>query len=122
MKYGIITFFVLIILSCTNDSINIVNSKNLRGEWIEINTKTDTLSFEIHYDKEYIMLKRAELERTGLYEYKLLPTDEISIHWTLAATFNSFNNYYFKLTDDRLSIGNFYDSPSGTILTFQKLK
>lgn len=122
MKYGIITAFVLTTLSCANDKVDIVNLKNLRGEWIEIDTKTDTLSFEIVHGKEYIMLKRAEFTHTGLYEYKLLPNDEISIHWTLASTFNSFDNYYFKLTDDKLSIGNFYASPSGTILTFQKLK
>jgi hypothetical protein len=122
MKYGIITVFVFSILSCTNDKVDMPNSKDLRGEWIEINTKTDTLSFEILNGKEYMMLKRAVLTQTGLYEYKFLPNDEISIHWTLAGTFNSFNDYYFKQTGDKLSIGNFYDSPSGAILTLQKLK
>jgi hypothetical protein len=122
MKYGIIAVFILTVLSCTDDKVDMVNSKDLRGEWTEINTKTDTLSFEILNGKEYMMLNRAVLTQTGPYEYKLLPNDEISIHWTLAGTFNSFNDYYFKLSGDKLSIGNFYDSPAGTILTFQKLK
>lgn len=122
MKYGLSAVLVLAILSCTNEKVDNINSKALKGEWIEVITNTDTLSFEELHGKEYMVLKRAELTRTGLYEYRLLPTDEISIHWTLASTFNSFNEYYFKISDDKLSIGNFYDSSSGAILTFQKLK
>ncbi|MEB2777568.1 hypothetical protein SYJ56_19790 [Algoriphagus sp. D3-2-R+10] len=122
MKYGLIAIFVLAVLSCTNDNLDMVNSPDLRGEWIALNTKTDTLSFETLNGQKFMVLKRAERTFTGLYEYKLLPIDQISIKWTLASTYNTYNDYYFKLLGDKLKIGNFYDSPSGTILTFQKLK
>jgi hypothetical protein len=121
MKNGIIIIFVVAILSC-NDQLDIVNSDDLRGEWVEVKTKTDTLSFEILNGQEFMVLKRAVRPFTGPYEYKLLPNDKISINWTLASTVNVFTDYYFRLSGDKLSIGNFYESTSGTILTFQKVK
>jgi len=36
MKYGMIIVFVLTVLSCTNDKVDIVNTKDLRGKWIEM--------------------------------------------------------------------------------------
>jgi hypothetical protein len=122
MKNGIIAIFVLAVLSCTNDNVDIVNSSDLRGDWVDLNTGTDTLSFEKLNGQEFMVLKRAERLYTGPYEYRQLPNDKVAIHWTLAGTYTSFNDYYFKPSGDQLSIGNFYESPSGSVLTFNKLK
>ncbi|MBN7817821.1 hypothetical protein [Algoriphagus pacificus] len=119
MKYGIVIILVLALLSCTDDS-EIVDVKELRGSWVNVENGTDTLAFETLFEgKEFMLLKRAELYRTGPYEYKLLPNNNISIHWSLASTM-TFEDYYFKVTSDKLTIGNFYDSPSGELLTFKK--
>lgn len=121
MKYGIVIVFALTLLSCTDDP-EIIDIQDLRGSWVNIENTTDTLSFETLFEgKEFILLKRAELYRTGPYEYKLLPNNNISIHWSLASTM-TFEEYYFKVAGDKLNIGNFYDSPSGEILTFKKLR
>ncbi|WKZ58826.1 MAG: hypothetical protein QY309_13215 [Cyclobacteriaceae bacterium] len=121
MKYGILALFALTVLSCTDDKTEIIDIKDLRGSWVEIKNTTDTMSFETLFnDTEFIILKRAELYRTGPYEYSILPDNKISIRWSLASTM-TFNEYYFKVTGDKLNIGNFYDSPSGEILTFKKI-
>lgn len=122
MKYGTIAFFVLGILGWSCDDADVSHSTELKGKWVETGTRTDTLSFEPFGDEEYMVLRRAELFRTGPYEYKILPKDSISLRWMLAATANLYNVYHFKHTGNKLTIGNFYDSPSGTVLTFRKLK
>ncbi len=121
MKHGIITLLVLTVLSCTDDKSEIVDIKELRGSWVEVENTTDTLSFATLFDdKELVYLKRAEPYRAGPYEYKTLPNNRIAIHWLLASTM-TFDEYHFKITGDQLSIGNFYDSPSGEILTFKRI-
>jgi hypothetical protein len=119
MKYGLLAIFLVGIWSCSDDDP--VDSSGLNGKWIEVKTKTDTVSFEAFEDKKYMMLRRGKLLRSGPYEYVLLPDDRISIHWTLAATM-TFQEYPFKMSGDKFDIGNFFESPSGEILTFQKLK
>lgn len=112
---------MLVVLSCTDDESEIADIEELRGSWVEMKNTTDTLYFATLFDdKELVQLKRAELYRSGPYEYELLPNNRISIHWLLAGTM-TFDEYYFKVTGDELSIGNFYDSPSGEILTFKKI-
>lgn len=122
MKPAIIAVLIWIVMSCTDDQSGMINVKALRGDWVEMKNTTDTLSFATLFfdDRELMYLKRAELYRTGPYAYELLPNDKISIHWLLAGTM-TFHEYHFKVTGDKLSIGNFYDSPSGEILTFKKI-
>ncbi len=121
MKYGIIALFALTVVNCTDDKTEIIDIKELRGSWVEIKNTTDTLSFATLFDdKELILLKRAELYHTGPYEYELLQNNKISIHWSLASAM-TFNEYYFNVTGGKLTIGNFYDSPSGELLTFTKI-
>ena len=116
-----LTLLVLTTLGCADDKPDITNVSDLRGRWVEIENGTDTLSFETLFDdKEVVLLTRDELYRTGPYEYKLLPDNRISIHWLLAGTM-TFDEYYFHVTSDKLSIGNFYDSPLGEILIFRKI-
>jgi hypothetical protein len=121
MKHGIIALFLLTVLSCTDDKSEIVDIKQLRGNWVEVKKPTDTISFVTLFDdRELVYLKRAELYRTGPYEYELLPNNRISIHWQLASTL-TFEEYHFRVTGDKLTIGNFYDSPSGATLSFRKI-
>lgn len=122
MKHGIMALFIILaVLSCTDNESEIVDIEDLKGSWVEMKNTTDTLFFaSLFDDKELVHLKRAELYRSGPYEYELLSNNRISIHWLLAGTM-SFDEYYFKVTGDKLSIGNFYDSPSGEILTFKKI-
>lgn len=121
MRRLILGLFTLAVLGCTDDTSDFTSIKELRGNWVGVENQTDTLSFEpLFEDKEFVILKRDVLYHTGPYEYKLLPDDKISMHWVLAATL-TFHEYHFKVTGDKLTIGNFYDSPSGEILTFRKV-
>lgn len=122
MKHYLLALLIPALLACTDDTSGIVDIEDLRGNWVETTNETDTLYFATIFEyKEILFLKRDELYRAGPYEYQLLPNDRISIHWTLASTM-TFDEYYFQLTGDQLRIGNFYDSPSGAILTFRKIE
>lgn len=121
MKSLNITLLALILLSCTEEESKIADVKDLRENWVDIQSASDTLSFATFFDdKEVVFLRRAEMYRSGPYEYQLLPNNKISIHWTLASTMK-FDEYHFEVIGDQLKIGNFYDSSSGSILTFQKI-
>ena len=63
MKYALI-LFVLAFLGCTDDS-TAVDISDLRGKWIEIETRTDTLSFELVSDSEIMSLNRGTEIRSG---------------------------------------------------------
>ena len=121
MRHLLLALIVLILLGCADDNSNTIDKSQLKGNWVGVEDDTDTLFFETLFeDKEIINLKRYVLLRSGPYEYDLLPNNRISIHWMLAATM-TFNEYHFKVRGDQLTIGNFYDSPSGEILTFRKI-
>lgn len=127
MKYALI-LFVVAFLSCSEDDSTAVDISDLRGKWVEIETRTDTLSFELVSDSEIMSLNRGTEIRngnllpkynSGPYTYKL-GEEKISLYWTLSSN-SSFNDYYFSVKDNRLQIGNFYNSESGETLTFEKL-
>lgn len=128
MKQGLVIIFVLALISCTSD--NVTTLTDLNGKWVDINTKTDTLTFGLFGDKESMILGRGKEMRDGFmlpkygsgpYDYKLLTGDKISLRWTLSSSSN-FNDYYFKQTGDKLTIEKFFDTTtSGTMLTFKKI-
>jgi hypothetical protein len=121
MRRIITAFVILTVLGCTDDESDPIDIKELKGNWVGIENNTDTLSFETLFDdKQFLILKRDVLYRSGPYEYEILPDDKISIRWILAATL-TFDEYYYKVAGDKLTIGNFFDSPSGAILTFEKI-
>jgi len=103
---------------------------DLNGKWVDINTKTDTLTFGLFGGKESMILGRGKETRNGFilpkygsgpYDYNLLTGDKISLRWTLSSN-GSFNEYYLKQSGDKLTIEKFFDpSTSGTMLTFKKL-
>ena len=99
MKHGLIFILVLILLSCGND--NVTTLTDLNGKWVDINTKTDTLTFGLLGDKEALILGRGKEIRNGFlipnygsdpYEYELL-TDTISLRWVASSSLN-FKRYY----------------------------
>tara|TARA_R110000823_G_scaffold255888_1_gene377871 strand:- start:90 stop:320 length:231 start_codon:yes stop_codon:yes gene_type:complete len=57
--------------------------------------------------------------KSGTYVYKIIE-ENISLRWILSSNSN-FNDYYFKISGNKLNIGNFYGSTSGETLSFEKL-
>lgn len=126
MRYLIILFFILILYSCAKDKDDLTLN-DLKGKWIEVVTKSDTLTFS-PMDKRLTLGRGKEMRngsllpkfKSGLYEYKL-QDESISLYWMLSSNYN-FSNYSFELKDDKLYIGNFYESTSGAILTFERFE
>lgn len=127
MRYVLI-IVVLIFLGCSKDDTKIMASSDLKGKWIEAESRMDTLYFETLDNLEIMNLNRGEEIKngnllpkpgSGPYEYTLLE-EKISLYWVLSSD-SSFNDYYFKIIEDRLNIGNFYGSTLGETLTFEKL-
>ena len=130
MKHGLMIIFTLALFGCENDdNVNKATSADLKGKWIEMKTRTDTLTFLSWDTMEVMNLRRGKEMRdghllpksgSGPYEYKLTP-GRISLYWMLSSNY-SFKDYSFEQVGDRLIIENFYGSPSGARLTFEKVK
>lgn len=129
MKYVLALIFVLTLLSCSNNETNIITSPDLKGKWVDVETRLDTLSFESLDNSEIMNLNRGKEIRegnllpkygSGSYIYKVSELN-ISLNWMLSNNSN-FYDYYFKIIENRLNIGNFYGSEYGETLTFEKLK
>ncbi|SDL20768.1 hypothetical protein [Kriegella aquimaris] len=127
MKYGLL-LFVLTLLCCSKDDKQSLTSSDLKGKWIETETRKDTLFFESLDNLDFMNLNRGKELRngnllpkpkSGPYRYKLLE-EKISLNWVLSSD-SSFNDYYLKVINNRLNIGNFYGSTLGETLTFEKL-
>tara|TARA_R110000744_G_scaffold353214_1_gene459524 strand:+ start:1751 stop:2137 length:387 start_codon:yes stop_codon:yes gene_type:complete len=127
MKFALL-IFALTFLSCSKDDTKNQTSTSLKGKWVEIETRMDTLFFESIDDLDFMNLNRGKelindnllpKPHSGPYTYKLLE-EKISLNWVLSSN-SSFNDYYFKVIENRLNIGNFYDSTSGGTLTFERL-
>ena len=128
MKLGLLFIIALSLLDCGED--NSVTQTQLKGKWVDINTKTDTLTFLVVSEHDYVQLDRG-LQMTngvlrpkngfGPYFYKVL-SDKISLRWTLSSSAD-YNDYYFNQAGDSLIVENFYDLNSkGTMQTFVKIK
>ncbi len=118
----------IILVSCCGNKLN--PAITLEGNWVETSTKTDTLEFVFFDSNETTMLLKRGTELrdghilpkpgSGPYDYKIVG-DEISLRW-FASSLSTFNNYYFKQTNDLIEIEDFYDANLGsTILIFKKL-
>ncbi|MEM1134286.1 MAG: hypothetical protein AAGI07_00495 [Bacteroidota bacterium] len=128
MKYFLGTVSILVLLSCSDDNVEIITSTDLKGKWIEMETKSDTLTFESWDNSEIMILSRGKEIRdgnllpkygSGSYEYRL-SEGRISLYWMLSSN-SSFKDYNFKIAGNRLNIENFYSSTSKPMLTFEKL-
>jgi len=106
---------------------NIDSQKNglkaspLKGTWIEMEKKNDTMVFSSEYDGQYPIfnLKRGfrftEGDKlpdyySGPYNFKL-GQNSISVYWFLSS--GSFQTYYFKLIpgENKFKVGNFFKDP-----------
>ena len=128
MKYRIITILMLTLISCSENESKLIDSPDLNGKWVDVETRMDTLSFDFLDNTEIMNLNRAKEMRdgellpkygSGPYEYKLTE-GEIALYWKLSSN-SAFHDYYFKIIDDELHIGNFYGSESGETLIFEKI-
>lgn len=128
MRQGLFTLLILVLASCSNDSFDITTPLDLNGEWIEVKTKTDTLTFNSWDNLEVMTLSRGKEMRdghllpkagSGPYEYKLQES-KISLYWMLSSNY-TFKDYSFRRTGNKLTIDNFYNSTLGASLTFEKI-
>lgn len=127
MKYELI-ILVLAFLGCSKDGSKDLSSADLKGKWIETETRLDTLVFETWETLEIIKLNRGKeiwngnllpKPGSGTYNYNLAE-DKISLNWMLSSDFK-FEDYYFQSIGNELNIGNFYGSTLGETLTFERL-
>lgn len=121
-------FLSCLFIGCSKDEVNIPTSNDLKGKWIELETRMDTLFFESLDNFEILNLHRGKEMKdgnllpksgSGPYVYKLAE-GKISLLWMLSSD-SSFKEYDFKIIGNRLNIGNFYGSASGETLVFEKL-
>ncbi len=128
MKYSLL-LTILFIFGCSKDDKDLNNSSKLKEKWVETQTRLDTLSFQSFDNLDFMNLERGKEVRngnlvpkfnSGPYEYQLL--NEIISLRLVSSSNSNFNDFYFKIDGNRLSIGNFYNSPSGEILIFEKLR
>lgn len=127
MKYLLI--ITLILSGCSKSDKDFADSSDLKGLWIETESRLDTLSFESWDKLEIMNLNRGKEMKNGFLVPKLgsgsyiyqLSEEKISLNWMLSSDSNP-DNYYFKINDDNLNIGNFYGSINGETLTFERLK
>ncbi len=127
MKCGSIIFLILTLMSCSKDEVNKASSSHLNGKWIEVVTRTDTLSFELLENLAIMNLQRGKeissgylLPKSGSGPYNYTISEgKISLNWMLSSN-SSYTDYSFNIVEKRLDIGNFYGSSSGEIVTFEK--
>ncbi len=128
MRYGLLLIAIALV-GCANDA-SINTQVPLEGKWVDVNTKTDTLTFGAFGDQGVVTLSRGKEIRDGFllpkygsgpYNYSLSANNKISLRWFLSSN-ASFNDYYLKQSGDKLIIEKFFDpAKSGTLLTFKKI-
>lgn len=128
MKFALLFILAISRLDCPVD--HTAMQTQLNGKWVDIHTKTDTLTFLVVAEHDYVQLERGvELNHgvfrpkngSGPYQYKIAQ-NIISLRWTLSS-FADYNDHYFKQAGDTLVIGNFYDlNLKGKMQTFVKIK
>lgn len=118
MKYLVLLTFALPWLSFEQ----VTTSTSLTGKWVEVTTRTDTLTFETVDTKCYLILGRATKSCYGLYSYNLQSENKISLFWSYSSI-DGAKEYYFKQSGDFIEIEEFYCMKvGGKKLTFKRLK
>jgi len=130
-KFNFVSLLLFAAILSACDSNISTPSEALRGKWVEVESTTDTLSFELAGDTEVMVLARGVISNGGVmrpkldsgpYDYELLDDNKISLHWYLSAS-SIDKTYYFKHSGENLTIEQFYENPvAGTILTFRKIE
>jgi hypothetical protein len=124
MKYLLLSV-AIVLFSCRND--NITSGESVKGKWVEIVNRKDTIMFDSELDDSKYFIFKCDNGISGynnlhssIYEYRIVG-DQISLYNTLSSCY-CFADYTYSQTDDKMFIENFYDSDSeGVIETFEKL-
>lgn len=128
LQYVIFVLVIGAFFSCSKENKLMLSAEDLSGEWIEVDTRSDTLHFTSLDGMDIMTLRRGFEMRdghllprlaSGPYEYRL-ENDRISLHWTLSSN-SAFETVSFAIQDRRLTIGNFYDSKYGSQIIFERL-
>lgn len=128
-KYTWIIVSVLTLLSCSKAGTKNDSFSRLKGNWVALETRTDTLYFKNWEGMEIMNLARGRELRdgnsvpksgSGFYEYSITQ-ETINLRWMLSSNAN-FKEYTFQVKENTLTIGNFYGSSSTDILEFEKLE
>jgi len=131
----LVILLVLILVSCQKDDFPDPSllPQGLIGNWVEVNTKTDTLIFPSNNNTGILWLQRGFEIRNGYrlpiigstgYHYEIL-SDSITLINGLSSTWDQAT-YYFHFDEPNLTIkvGKFskYINTNRFILTFRKIK
>ena len=129
MKY-VLLIIAITLMSCKSDSLSTPDL--LKGKWIEVNTKSDTLVFGLFGDQEAMMVNRGYEIRdsfrlpkhgSGPYDYRI-SKDKISLRSYVSSNI-AYKDYKFKfdLKTSRIEVEKFYETDSTvTKLVFERLK
>jgi hypothetical protein len=129
MKY-VFLIIAITLMSCTSDSLSTPDL--LKGKWIEVNTKSDTLVFGLFGDQEAMMVNRGYEMRdsfrlpkhgSGPYDYRI-SKDKISLRSYVSSNI-AYKDYKFKFDfkTSRIEVEKFYETDSTiTKLVFERLK
>ena len=122
------------LISCNGENVSpglIGSDGDGVSVWVDVNTKTDTLTFKSIDGTEYMNLSRGfEMQGgdllpkigSGLYQYKFMEEKKIALQWMLSSYYG-FNEYTFIQSGDLLIVEKFFDPPSpGVLLTFERIK
>ncbi|HEY0654916.1 MAG TPA: hypothetical protein VGD65_17380 [Chryseosolibacter sp.] len=130
MKYAFCFLLGLAVFACdSSDNLTASSWGGLNGKWVETGTRTDTLTFQSTDAVKLVTLGRgmefrnghwAPKSGSGPYEYKL-EGGKISLYWLLSSLY-VFKEYNFRQEADVIVIDNFFNSPSGPTLTFERVK
>ena len=127
-------FLIVLIITLTFSSCEKAGTTSMEGTkgiW-KLVGGNDTITFDlVGPSKKYFDLDRGTESRggytqpkfaSGPYQYAFVP-DSIDLVWSLSSS-QAWKKYYFKLTEDKFVIGNFYQKENGldSILTFEKIK
>lgn len=130
MKY-VFLIIAITLMSCKSDSLSTPDL--LKGKWIEVNTKSDTLVFGLFGDQEAMMVNRGYEIRnsfrlpkhgSGPYDYRI-SKNKIALHSYLSSSMG-YKDYTFKfdLKTSRIEVDKFYETADSTVtkLVFERLK
>lgn len=131
MKGCFLIVIALGFLNCSTDAESTVAATPdlLQGQWVEAESRKDTLSFEAWDSMDVLILGREREVRggmllpktgTGAYQYQLT-AGKIALIYILSSSTDA-QLFDFTLLNGKLRIGDFYGAGSGNILTFVRLE
>jgi len=129
LTISLIFLTILIVASCEKENVII---SGLKGTWVEIDTKTDTIIFKTNDQSGTFLLYRGfeitngyVLPKIGSGPYSFDITDDTINIVHLFSSIAEGNNFYFSFNQShesfKIGIFSFFET-NKAILTFRKLK